>query len=55
MNLAIGGIDGQIAHGDTFHGDGFFDCIERAIPFRVRASCRNRLGAASEPWRGIAL
>ena len=25
MNLAIRGIDGQIAHGDTFHNDGFPD------------------------------
>jgi type I restriction enzyme M protein len=39
MNLAIRGIDGQIAHGDTFHADRFpdlkADCILANPPFNV--------------------
>jgi type I restriction enzyme M protein len=39
MNLAIRGIDGQIAHGDTFHNDRFpdlkFDYILANPPFNV--------------------
>jgi type I restriction enzyme M protein len=39
MNLAIRGIDGQIAHGDTFHNDRFPDLKAAFIllnpPFKV--------------------
>jgi type I restriction enzyme M protein len=35
MNLAIHGIDGQIAHGDTFHNDRHPDLILANPPFSI--------------------
>jgi type I restriction enzyme M protein len=29
MNLVVRGIDGQIAHGDTFHNDRYPDLLRR--------------------------
>jgi type I restriction enzyme M protein len=53
MNLAIRGIDGQIAHGDTFHNDRHPDLKADFIlanpPFQ-----RERLGRRA-PARGQAL
>jgi type I restriction enzyme M protein len=54
MNLAIRGIDAQIAHGDTFHNDRHPDLkadYVLANPARCRgamAACRHRTNAANQ-------